>query len=330
MKRQINPTLIGVFVAGAIALTVAALIVFGGGRFFVKKYKFVAFFEGSVFGLSQGAPVICRGVRVGTVTGIELMSDPEGLHMHIAVFFETEPSRIRVIGGRRLFNPRERMKRMIQHGLRAQLEMQSFLTRQLMVILAFHPNTPIRLTGIETGYPEVPTIRSPMQELLETVERLPLEDIAKSIQNALEGIEEVIHSPEVSESLKALKGTLQATEETMKQISQEIGPLAKNLEGTLRDTRTLLRNVDAKVDPLASGMEATLEAARGAIVEAEGTIRNLEGSVREDSPLVVELTRALAELADASRSLRLLADYLEQHPEAILRGKGTGSGGKCE
>lgn len=327
MRKQVNPTLVGVFVVGAIALTVAAVVVFGSGRFFVKKHKFVAFFEGSVFGLSQGAPVICKGVKVGTVTGIELMSDPEGLQMQIAVFFETEPSRIRVIGGRRLLDPGERMKRMIRHGLRAQLEMQSFLTRQLMVVMAFHPETPVQLVGIETGYPEVPTIRSPLQELLETVERLPLDDIANSIRDALKGIEEVINSPDVAESLAALKGTLQATEQLMQRANQQIGPLVKDVESTLGDARRLLRNVDAKVDPLASGLEETLEAARGAIVEAEGTIRNLESSTREDSPLVYQLTTALAELADASRSLRLLAEYLEQHPEAVLRGKRAGSGG---
>lgn len=113
----------------------------------------------------------------------------------------------------------------------------------------------------------------------------------------------------------------------MQRANQQIGPLVKDVESTLGDARRLLRNVDAKVDPLASGLEETLEAARGAIVEAEGTIRNLESSTREDSPLVYQLTTALAELADASRSLRLLAEYLEQHPEAVLRGKRAGSGG---
>jgi paraquat-inducible protein B len=327
MKKRISPTLIGAFVVGAIALTVAAVIVFGSGRFFTERYKFVAFFEGSVFGLSQGAPVICKGVKVGTVTGIELLSDPEDLMVQIAVFFETESERIHVLGRRPTFDTRERIKRMIEHGLRAQLEMQSILTRQMMVVLDFHPDTPVRLVGIKTGYPEVPTIRSPMQELMEKVERLPLEEIANSIRNALEGIEEVIHSPEVAESLEALKGTLLAAQNLVNHVDQQVDPLVQSLEGTLRDTRSLVKNVDARVDPLASGLGQTLEAAHLAIIEAQGTIATIESSAREDSPLVQELTTALAELSAASRSLRLLADYLEQHPEALLRGKG-GSGGK--
>jgi paraquat-inducible protein B len=327
MKKEINPTMIGVFVVGAIALTVGAVIVFGSGRFFAEKYTWVAFFEGSVFGLNQGAPVICRGVKVGTVTGIELLSDSEEMTLQIAVFFETEPKRVHVIGRRPTFDSYERMNRMIELGLRARLEMQSFLTRQLMLVLDFYPDTPVRLVGIDTGHPEIPTIKSGMQELLQTVERLPLEEIVNSIRDALKGIEEVIHSPDVAESLEALKGTLLAAEELVQKANQQMGPLAKDLKGTLGDARKLLRNVDAKVDPLAESLDEILEAAHLAVVQAEGTIANLESTTREDSPLVHELTTALAELADASRSLRLLADFLEQHPEALLRGKG-GSGGK--
>ena len=327
MKKQINPTRIGIFVVGAIALAVAAVIVFGSGRFLAQKYKYVAFFEGSVFGLNQGAPVICKGVKVGTVTGIELLSDPEEVNMLIAVFFETEPKRIRVLGRRRSFDSEARMKQMIEHGLRARLEMQSFLTRQLMLVLDFYPDTPVRLLGIETGYPEVPTTRSPMQEFMEKVESLPLEEIANSIRDALKGIEEVVHSPEIAESLEALKGTMVAAEDLVKKLDQQVGPLIANLDGTLGDARKLIKDVDAKVDPLASELQETLAAARLAILEAEETIESLQGTAGEDSALVNGLTGALAELSAASRSIRILAETLESQPESLLRGKGS-SGGK--
>ena len=327
MKKQINPTMIGIFVVGAIGLAVAAVIVFGSGRLFTEKDKYVAFFEGSVFGLNEGAPVMCKGVQVGTVTGIELLSDPEELSVQIAVFFETEPKRIRVLGRRRSFHSKERMKQMIEHGLRARLEMQSFLTRQLMLVLDFYPDTPVRLLGIQTGHPEVPTIRSPMQEFMETVESLPLEEIANSIRDALKGIEEVVHSPEIAESLEALKGTMVAAEDLVQKLEQQIDPLMANLDGTLVAAQKLLKDVDAKVDPLASVMEETLDAARLAILEAAQTIESLQGAAGEDSALVHELTGALADMSAASRSIRILAETLESQPESLLRGKGS-SGGK--
>ncbi len=328
MKKQINPTRIGVFVVGAIALAVAAVIVFGSGRFFTQKETYISFFEGSVFGLNQGASVVCRGVKIGSVTNIKLLTEPDEIKVYIAVLFEIEPKTFHVRGGRPAFeNPDDRIDQLIKYGLRVNLEQQSFLTRQMMLVIDFHPDTEVTLAGIETRYPEIPTIKSGMQELMEGLKKLPLQEIANSIRDALKGIEEVVRSPDVTDSLKALKGTMQAAENLVRKLDRQIDPVMANLNGTLGDARTLLQDVDAKVDPLASGMEETLEAARLAIVEAEETIESLQGAAGEDSALVHELTSTLAELSAASRSIRILAETLESQPESLLRGKGS-SGGK--
>jgi paraquat-inducible protein B len=328
MKKQISPTRIGVFVVGAISLAVAAVIVFGGGRFFTKREKYISFFEGSVFGLNLGASVNCRGVRIGSVTDIKLISEPGETKLYIAVLYEIEPKKFHVRGGRPAFDlPDERIDHLIEYGLRVNLEQQSMLTRQMMLVLDFHPDTEVKLAGIETRYPEIPTIKSGMQELLESLEKLPLQEIANSIRDALKGIEEVVHSPEVAESLSALKGTMVAAERMMKKLEQQIDPLMEDLDGTLVDARRLLQNVDAKVDPLVSGMEETLEAARLAILKTEETLESLQGAAGEDSALVHKLTGTLADISAASRSIRILAETLESQPESLLRGKGS-SGGK--
>jgi paraquat-inducible protein B len=328
MKKQINPTRIGVFVVGAIVLAVAAVIVFGSGRFFTQKETYISFFEGSVFGLNQGASVVCRGVKIGSVTNIKLLTEPDEIKVYIAVLFEIEPKTFHVRGGRPAFeNPDDRIDQLIKYGLRVNLEQQSFLTRQMMLVIDFHPDTEVTLAGIETRYPEIPTIKSGMQELMEGLKKLPLQEIANSIRDALKGIEEVVRSPDVTDSLKALKGTMQAAENLVRKLDRQIDPVMANLNGTLGDARKLLKDVDAKVDPLASGLEETLDAARNALVKAEGAVASLEGSMGEDSPVVYELTTALAELSAASRSIRILAETLESQPESLLRGKGS-SGGK--
>jgi paraquat-inducible protein B len=51
------------------------------------------------------------------------------------------------------------------------------------------------------------------------------------------------------------------------------------------------------------------------------TLESADTLMDPDGPTRRELTRAIAELAQAARSARLLADYLEQHPEALVRGK---------
>jgi paraquat-inducible protein B len=328
MKKKINPTMIGVFVVGAIALAVAAVIVFGSGRFFAERETYISFFEDSVFGLNQGAPVNCRGVKIGSVTDIRLLSDNKHMKIYIAVTYEIEPKKFHVHGKRLTFDhPEDRLDQLIQYGLRVNLEQQSFLTRQMMLVLDFRPNTEVNLVGFQTRYPEIPTIKSKMQELMESLEELPLQEIANSIRDALKGIEEVVHSPEVAESLEALKGTMRAAEDLVKKLEVQIDPLMANLDGTLRNARKLLKNVDSKVDPLASSVEETLEATSRAIGEAEETIESLQSTAGEDSALVNALTAALTELTAASRSIRILAETLENQPESLLRGKRS-SGGK--
>jgi paraquat-inducible protein B len=261
------------------------------------------------------------------VTDIKLLGHPGKRTLQIEVLFEVEPARIQVADERPAYDSKERMKELVDLGLRAQLEMQSMLTRQMMIVLDFHPDTPVKLVSLEPAYPEVPTIPSPMQELLEKVQNIPLQEITNSIRNALEGIAEVINSPDVTDSLKALKGTLEAAEKLVIHVDDQVDPLMASVDGTLGDARRLLQDVDAQVDPLGTELEETLKAARLALVKAEEAVANLEAGTREDSPLVSELTSALAELSSTSRSIRILAETLESQPESLLRGKGP-SGGK--
>ena len=91
MAKKVNRTLIGAFVLGAIVLVVAGVMVFGSGKFLSKKNTYVMFFEGSVKGLNVGSPVVYRGVKIGEVTNIKLIMDPQKLTALIAVYVEVDP-----------------------------------------------------------------------------------------------------------------------------------------------------------------------------------------------------------------------------------------------
>ena len=95
MSKPANKTVIGIFVLGAMALTVVAIVVLGSGKFFKKSFLAVCYFEGSVGGLNVGAPVVFRGVKVGTVNNVKLRYDPESQEeVQIPVFLEIEPDRM--------------------------------------------------------------------------------------------------------------------------------------------------------------------------------------------------------------------------------------------
>ena len=98
MSKQANKTLIGIFVVGAVALVVAGVAIFGTGKFFSERHRLVMYFDGSVSGLNVGAPVVFRGVKIGTVTDIVLRADPADMSIQIPVFIEIEPNRFERIG----------------------------------------------------------------------------------------------------------------------------------------------------------------------------------------------------------------------------------------
>ena len=93
MAKQVNKTVIGAFVVGALALVVAGVLIFGSGKFLTKKFPFVMYFEGSAKGLSVGAPVVFRGVEVGSVSSIVIRANPKDLSVQIPVVVEVEPEK---------------------------------------------------------------------------------------------------------------------------------------------------------------------------------------------------------------------------------------------
>ena len=327
MSKQPSKTLIGAFVVGAIALVVTGVLVFGSGKFFAEKSTFVMYFEGSLKGLNEGSPVIFRGVRIGSVTDIILRSDPVAMSIDIPVFVEIYPEKFEIIGDERFKRDIEKgMALQVERGLRAQLEMQSIVTGQLMVALDFHPDKPVIFRGDGT-IPEVPTIRSGMEELAKTIAKAPVEEILNKMLSAVEGIEKVVNGPEVKQILLSLKQTVESSRNLIRNVNNQVLPLATSIEETLGGVRKLARNIEGIVEPLVSSVEKTTKASTDAIVQAKKTLISVESVVSEDSIVNQKLVNALKELAAAARALRILSEYLEQHPEALLRGK-SGSGGK--
>jgi paraquat-inducible protein B len=352
MAKQASKNLIGSFVVGAVALIVAGVLVFGSGKFFQERLQYVLYFPGSLRGLSVGAPVLFQGVQVGSVTDISIQANAEDMTVQIPVTIEIQPKKYSIVRGKRRSDPYENLPLLIERGLRAQLQLQSFVTGQLMIELDLHPDTPVRLVGIDTEYPEVPTIPTPLEKLSKTFRDLPLEELVNRVMSAVKGIEKLVNSPDLMGSISSLNLTLEGARKLIGNIDSQIEPLAASLDKTVKDYgklaqdvheeveplgdeveetltayRKLAENVDHQVNPLISSLHATLKAARLALEQSEKTLASAEYTLSEDSTTIYELNNSLREISAMARSIRQLADYLERHPESLLSGKGT-EGGK--
>jgi paraquat-inducible protein B len=340
MSQQANKTLIGGFVVGALALVVVGVLIFGSGKLFKSTNTYILFFDGSVKGLNVGAPVLFSGVKIGSVKDIKLQADMLDKTIRTPVIIEIQPARFEVIRGEPDPDPRKNIEQLIESGLSAQLQTQSLITGQLMIELDLRPETRIKLLGnIGHGYVEIPTIPSTLETLTKTIQDLKLEELVQKLASTVAGLEKLINSKEVSESFAILNETIMDTQRLIQNTDRRMGTLAAGLDETVSDAQKLVRRIDGQVVPLASNINKTLGDAQQvlgnvdsqmiALAEsvnktAEKAIETLvatEALLKKDSPVVYQMTKTLKELSDAARSIRLWAEYLERHPEALLRGK---------
>jgi paraquat-inducible protein B len=357
MSKQANKKAIGAFVVAALALALAAIIIFGSGKLFVEKTEFVAYFQGSVKGLSVGAPVMFRGVKIGEVTQIMIYADRRNQTFEIPVIMEIEPGSFKNIGPD-IKDRKQWIQALIKSGLRAQLQMQSMVTGQLMINIDFYPNTPVRLVenkqiGLPKDVIEIPTIQTGLQKLESTLQEIPIAEMADSLNTSMKRISEILSSEDVSKSLLYFRQTMQDVRNLTDRLEENIDPLLTEARQTLKDTQLMIRSVNNQVDPLATSLKQTSDTATATLKDAQALVNHLDGRIKpladeltatlkhagsslqaaqetlttvnatlaEGSPLRYELGNMLDQMARAASSLRALAQYLEQNPAALIRGR---------
>jgi paraquat-inducible protein B len=257
-----NPALLGAFVIGALALAVAGLVVLAGGKLFQPARLWVAHFDESVKGLVAGAPVTFRGVRVGAVKEIRVLLDPRAARLQTPVIFTIEANRFATADGRPVdFGTDQSVaQRLFAQGLRAQLEMQSFVTGQLSINLDFHPDAPpLPLRDAPGAYPEMPTVLSRAAALGRSLEELNLPELVQEVRSAVKSAEQVIASPAVARALASAASMFEGGDLLVAAAHRRLASLGPNLEEvaqradeTLGEVRAFVRGLDQRTLPAAT------------------------------------------------------------------------------
>jgi paraquat-inducible protein B len=277
-------------------------------RAHTHKQTYRLYFDDSVRGLAAGAPVEFRGIKVGAVTDVHLDLDFRTKKVRIPVTIDLDPENffsaeqvkeaLGAVQADLAAGRRPVLEKLVENGLRARLKTGSLLTGQLYVDLDLYPEAPPKQIVYGKDYPELPTLPSLTDELQKDVteimaklKRLPLDKIGSELLGTMQGANRVANAPELKESLRSL-------------------------DAALKDLRKLAQTADSQIVVLATGMEKSL-----------GSVRQVVQQMEPGSPMAVNLTKALEELSSAARSIRTLSDYLDRHPEALLKGK-SGHGGK--
>ena len=355
MGRRANPTVIGAFIIGAVALIVIGLLVLGRGQFFSDTQTFVLYFDGSIKGLNIGAPVEFQGVRIGSVTDMHVIYVSKTSEYLTPVYIQLEVNRIRESQSRQSrAERREYLKSLIQRGLRAQLVTQSLVTGQLIVQLGFYPDTPIRLVGGDPDVPELPTmpttlqqVQAAAQDILEKIKELPLDQLFANVMQTIEGANRLVNAPEVLTAVRTMSETMIDVQHLVRQVDGKVGRLLDDVDGAsvagravLTDIQQLVRRIDGQIIPLTDGAKHTLDAARALLKDSQQFVRNADGKVIRMTESFTDtaktaqativtgqrriddnLVPALQEVTAAVRSIRVLVEFLERNPNALVTGR---------
>jgi phospholipid/cholesterol/gamma-HCH transport system substrate-binding protein len=349
MSNPKNKAVIGTFVVGAVVLAVVGVLILGGGEFFKKKLNFIMFFEKSVKGLKVGAPVVFHGVHIGAVKEVAVRANTKDWTFKIPVIVEIDPSTYRDPDLKT--DQKKTIPFMIEKGLRATLQLQSMVTGMLQVNLDFKPDSKPRLAGGDLPYLEIPTTSSGIEKFTKEIKELPLKEIFDNLSETLSSIKDFVENPELKESVHnlnqtileikkvvqhvdvdvvgPLKPTIQHADQLVLDIDAQIKPLFNKADKAIDDIDKLVVDVDKEIKPLAKkiggtadSFKATSDAIRPAIKTIDKAFANIESMTRKGSTERKELNETLKHLSGAARSIKDWADYLERHPEALIRGKG--------
>ena len=354
MSKPVNNTLVGAFVVGALVLLVAAVMILGSGKIFTKTEKFVLYFDGSVKGLDKGAPVVFQGVKIGSVIDIYMVADPISLRTWIPVIIQIDTRGIKLTSGTP--HIREDIALLIRRGLRAKLDIQSPVTAKLMVQLGMYPDTPVRLMNADAvlkgglpDLPQIPTLPSTFQLLVQALQELDLKGLVKKFNGIMDGLDVIISSPATRQLPELLQNVLAGADRLIGNIDAQIGPLAGDARGAMRDYRALADTAGEKIETLSTDFEKTLAGLDKLVTSLGGEVDHLKPELKKaletlqqvlqnlkgfsgdlktvagaDSATVYDLQTALKEIADAAQAMRTLADYLIRNPDALLRGRRIG------
>jgi len=317
------------FVLGALALGVIALLSFGGLSLFSKPQRFMVYFDESIHGLDLGSPVKLRGVRVGRVVELEVHYDDVANRSVVAVTCELSRNVITdAAGGQLKITGPDDIKTMVDHGLRAQLGVLGLATGLLFVELDF----------LDPAQYPAPVLAHPPKYVVVPSSLSAISEYQASLSEILSGLKKV-DFPGISKEFKTLLATANQKVEALdtKSLGDKVGraadavtalvdsPEAKkafaNLNEAVAATRAVVARLDAQVGPVSEEMKSTLTAAQTAMKTLDAAAATTKQFVQQQGQTGDELTVALRQIAEAAGALENLANAIERNPSSLIVGR---------
>jgi paraquat-inducible protein B len=270
---------------------------------FKRSVPFVAKFTGSVAGLTAGSAVTLHGLKIGEVSGVSLVYDRASDSVVVPVHFNLEPERVAMLDLPNGGDLDARLRDLVRRGLRIKLETANFLTGQKQLSFDIYPNVGQDQMGKDGDAYVIPVfggsnddVATAATNLVNRLSDIPFESIGNNLDQTLAGVNALVNDKQLAQSVTALRSTLASTQALMNSLNQGLTPAMQRLP------------------EIANGLEDSVK-------RTDKLVGSLQSGYGGDSQFSRDVSRMLMQLSDAARSIRVLADLLSRHPEALIRGR---------
>ncbi len=263
-----------------------------------RRIPFVTYLQNSVKGLEVGSEVDLYGIQIGNVTDVKLQLDRSGT-ARVRVAMEVQPER--VFAGDELHGETASgfTRKLVANGMRAQLSSASFITGASLISFEFVPNAKPADISIEGDAIVLPSekgglsgITDSLSDVAAKLDSLPLTEIASHLDDVLAGAGRTVNDPDLRQAIHQLSGTLASIHGLADHANHGLTPLLRELPAMSDQLQQTLRHANT-----------------------------LLASYNGDSDFGSNLNALMGQLSDMARSLRLLSDYLQRHPNSLIFGR---------
>lgn len=319
MIARPNALRIGLFAVLGAALLAAAIVAVLGLQVFKAGDRAVMHFSGSVYGLQVGAPVVFRGVRLGTVRSIGV-AQVNG-RFAVPVVAELDRAQLQSLVGGTVGEggaasaDTPALVTLLKQGLSAQLATQSLLTGQLYVDLDLRADaraaqaaqavagrtTPVARSD---GLLEIPTSLTRFQSLQEQLDRVDVDRIAQDLSATLAAARSLVAGPEIKQVLAELAQASGALQRLATALERRVPALAETARGTLQRAGDASARVSTAADRLTERVVGAADRLGQASDRIGAAAVRAETLLAPGSPLHSSVLGAADELARTASALR--------------------------
>ncbi len=260
---------------------------------------YLAYFRESVQGLAKGSPVRLFGFQVGNVTDMRLVADPDGTGIAARVAFVLMPERALSETDAQALYP-QGIREQVATGMRVVLETSSFITGEKVLTLSHVNDSRPVVLAEEDGALVLPShargfsaLTDAMSDVATRINKIPFEEIGDNLNRTLRSVDQTLTSSDMKNALVELAKTLEEVRHLAQEAREGLGPAFERLP-------QIAENVDEAVQNANSAL---------------GAFSSTDGDFQRGAQ------RLMNQISDMARSVRILSDYLQRHPEALIRGR---------